>query len=111
VRKLLGWERYDTPEAVEAINESLRPGTSLWVKPVSSSVKLLKRCALGSKVRRVMTGRERRFERVRACPQATGGSGPALDPAEEAVSDPFPVGRNHREASWNGIYRLANRRA
>jgi hypothetical protein len=31
VRKLLGWQRYDTPEAVEAINDLYRHELRLWL--------------------------------------------------------------------------------
>jgi hypothetical protein len=69
VRKLLGWERYDTHEAVEAINDLYRE-LRLWLNLFLPSVKLLKKVRVGSKVRRVYDGPRTRFERVRACGQA-----------------------------------------
>ena len=31
MRKLLGWDRYDSPEAVEAINDLYRHELRLWL--------------------------------------------------------------------------------
>ena len=66
VRKLLGWERYDTHEAVEAINDLYRQELRLWLNLFLPSVKLLKKVRVGSKVRRVYDGPRTPFERVRA---------------------------------------------
>jgi hypothetical protein len=52
VRKLLGGDRYDTPSAVEAINDLYRNELRLWMNLFQPSVKLLKKLPVGSKLRR-----------------------------------------------------------
>ena len=53
VRKLLGWERYDSRAAVEAINDLYRHELRLWLNLYLPSVKLVKKVRVGSQVRRV----------------------------------------------------------
>jgi hypothetical protein len=53
VRKLLGGDRYDTHEAVEAINNLYGNELRLWLNLYLPSVKLVKKVRVGSKVRRV----------------------------------------------------------
>jgi transposase InsO family protein len=107
VRKLLGWERYDTHEAVEAIND-LYHELRLWLNLFLPSVKLLKKVRVGSKVRRVYDGPRTPFERVRACPQADREQVARLEELRKRL-DPFQLARTI-ERKLEGIYRLANRR-
>ena len=53
VRKLLGWERYDSRAAVAAINDLYRHELRLWMNLYLPSVKLVKKVRVGSKLRRV----------------------------------------------------------
>jgi hypothetical protein len=53
VRQLLGWERYDTRAAVEAINGLYREELRPWMNLYLPSVKLEKNVRVGAKVRRV----------------------------------------------------------
>ena len=53
VRKLLGWERYDSPAVVAAINDLYCGELRLWLNLYLPSVKLVKRVRVGAKVRRV----------------------------------------------------------
>jgi hypothetical protein len=53
VRKLLGWERYDTAPAVEAINDLYRHELRRWLNLYLPSVKLVQKVRVGSKLRRV----------------------------------------------------------
>jgi transposase InsO family protein len=108
VRKLLGWERYDTPEAVEAINDLYGQELRLWLNLFLPSVKLLKKVRVGSKVRRVYDGPRTPFERVRACPQADREEVARLDQLRKRL-DPFQLARTI-ESKLERIYRLANRR-
>jgi hypothetical protein len=64
VRKLLGWERYDTPEAVAAINDLYRKELRLWLNLYLPSVKLLKKARVGSKLRRRYSAPQTPFQRV-----------------------------------------------
>lgn len=108
VRKLLGWERYDTHDAVEAINDLYRHELRLWLNLFLPSVKLLKKVRVGSKVRRVYDGARTPFERVRACPQADREQVAQLDELRKRL-DPFQLA-TMIERKLERIYRLANRR-
>ncbi len=108
VRKLLGWERYDTPEAIEAIHDLYRNELRLWLNLFLPSVKLLKKVRVGSKVRRVYDGPRTPFERVRACPQADREHVAQLEERRKRL-DPFQLARTI-DRKLDRIYRLANRR-
>ena len=108
VRKLLGWDRYDTPEAVEAINHLYRNELRLWLNLYLPSVKLLKKMRVGSKVRRVYDGPRTPFERVKACPQADREKVATLEELRKNL-DPFQLGKII-ERKLARISRLANRR-
>lgn len=108
VRKLLGWERYDTPEAVEAINDLYRHELRLWLNLFLPSVKLVRKLRIGSKVRRVYDRPRTPFERVRACGAADREQVARLEELRKRL-DPFQLGRII-ERKLERIYRLANRR-
>jgi transposase InsO family protein len=108
VRKLLGWERYDTHGAIEAINDLYRNELRLWLNLFLPSVKLLKKVRVGSKVRRVYDGPRTPFERVRTCPQAEREQVAQLEERRKRL-DPFQLARTI-ERKLERIYRLANRR-
>jgi len=69
VRKLLGWERYDTQNAVAAMNDLYRRELRLWLNLYLPSVKLVKKVRAGSKLRRVYDAPKTPFERVVATQQ------------------------------------------
>src|SRR5258708_20591810 len=69
VRKLLGWERYDTQNAVAAMNDLYRQELRLWLNLYLPSVKLVKKVRVGSKLRRVYDAPTTPFERVMASKQ------------------------------------------
>jgi transposase InsO family protein len=50
VRKLMGWDRYDTPQAVEAMNDLYRHELRLWLNLFQPSAKLIKKVRVGSKL-------------------------------------------------------------
>jgi transposase InsO family protein len=108
VRKLLGWERYDTHEAIEAINNLYRQELRLWLNLFLPSVKLLKKVRVGSKVWRLYDGPRTPFERVRACAQADREQVEQLEKLRKGL-DPFQLAKVI-EGKLNRIYRLANRR-
>jgi len=108
VRKLLGWERYDTHEAVEAINDLYSQELGLWLNLFLPSVKLLKKVRVDSKVRRVYDGPRTPFERVRGCPQADREQVGRLEYLRKRL-DPFQLARTI-ENKLERIHRLANRR-
>ena len=108
VRKLLGWDRYDTPTAVESINHLYRNELRLWLNLYLPSVKLLKKVRVGSKVRRVYDGPRTPFERVQACAQADQEKVAKLAELRKSL-DPFQLGKNI-ERKLLRISKLANRR-
>jgi len=52
VRKLFGWERYDTPEVLEAMNGLCREDLSRMMNLFQPSVKLTEKCRIGSRLTR-----------------------------------------------------------
>jgi hypothetical protein len=108
VRKLLGWERYDTHQAVAAINDLYRGELRLWLNLFLPSVKLLQKVRVGSKVRRVYDVPRTPLQRVRACPQADPQKVARFEELRKTL-DPFQLGKSI-ERKLDGIYRLANRR-
>jgi len=108
VRKLLGWDRYDTHEAVAAMNALYSNELRLWLNLFLPSVKLLKKVRVGAKVRRVYDGPRTPFERVQACPQAHPEQVARLEQLRKRL-DPFQLG-GIIERKLERMARLANRR-
>jgi len=108
VRKLLGWERYDSPAAVDAMNALYRREVRLWLNLYLPSVKLVKKVRVGSKLRRVYDAPQTPLQRVLASGQAD-----AVRLAElkrlRLTLDPFRLGEQIDE-KLQRIYALANRR-
>lgn len=107
VRKLLGYVRYDSGAALQAINalyEELRLLQNLFLP----SVKLIEKRRVGARVRRRYDAPRTPLERVAACPEA--------DPQKLRVLlklrgelDPFALAEQIDQALVQ-IYRLANQR-
>lgn len=108
VRKLLGWERYDTHEAVAAMNHLYGQELRLWLNLFLPSVKLVKKTRVGSKVRRVYDQPRTPLERVRACAQADGEKVARLEELRKRL-DPFQLG-HVIERQLRQIAKRANRR-
>jgi len=108
IRKLLGWERYDTHEAVEAINDLYRHELRLWLNLYLPSVKLVKKVRVGSKVRRVYDAPQTPFQRVQVSPQADQKKAARLQELKTSL-DPFQLGQVIQR-KLQRIYQLANRR-
>jgi hypothetical protein len=64
VRKLLGYVRYDTPEAWEAINDLYRNELRLLQNLFLPSVKLVRKVRVGSRTRREYNAPQTPFERL-----------------------------------------------
>ncbi len=108
VRKLLAWDRYDTHEAVESMNDLYGRELRLWLNLFLPSVKLVKKVRLGSKVRRVYDAPCTPFERVKRCRQAHPEQVAGLEQLRKSL-DPFQLGRII-EHKLERLSRLANRR-
>ena len=53
VRRLMGWDRYDSDEALEAINDLYCHEWRLWMNLFQPSVKLVKKVRVGSRLKRI----------------------------------------------------------
>jgi hypothetical protein len=107
VRKLLAWDRYDTPQAVEAMNDLYRNELRLWMNLFQPSVKLLRKIRVGSKLRRRYSEAQTPLDRVLA-----SGIDPQRAAALHALRqrlDPFELARNI-DRKLERIFALANRR-
>jgi hypothetical protein len=108
VRKLLGWDRYDTPQAVEAINDLYRNELRLWLNLYLPSVKLVKKLRVGSKLRRVYGPAQTPVDRVLASPGAHPDRVAELVRRREQL-DPFQLARTI-DQKLARIYALAHHR-
>jgi transposase InsO family protein len=108
VRKLLGWDRYDSWAAVAAINDLYRAELRLWMNLYMPSVKLQTKVRVGSKVRRVYSPAETPLDRALASGQADARRVAELKKLRSRL-DPFALARTI-EGKLERIYRLTNRR-
>ena len=107
VRKLVGYDRYDSPAALGALNAlyaDLRLLQNLWLP----SVKLVKKARVGSRVRRVYGPPQTPLDRVRACPTADSAKVAALTCLHTTL-DPFALAARI-EQQQERLYALANHR-
>src|SRR5438034_516216 len=107
VRKLVGYVRYDSPAALEALNalyDDLRLLQNLWLP----SVKLVKKMRVGSRLRRQYDAAQTPFERVRACPEADPVQVARLTRLRETL-DPFALAARI-DQQIGRLYALANHR-
>lgn len=65
VRRLIGWDRYDTEEAVAAMNDLFRNEWRLLTNLFLPSVKLAKKIRIGSKIKRVYSIPKTPLDRLR----------------------------------------------
>ena len=108
VRKLLGWDRYDSRAAVEAINAVYRQELRLWMNLYLPSVKLIEKVRVGSKLRRVYSPAQTPFERVLASGRADARHLAGLKKLRSTL-DPFELAQTI-DRKLDKIYALANRR-
>jgi hypothetical protein len=109
VRKLLAWDRYDTPQAVEAINDLYRHELRLWMNLFQPSVKLLRKVRVGSKLRRQYGPAETPLDRVLASKGIDPQRAAELRALRQRL-DPFELARAI-DRKLERIYALADRRA
>ena len=108
VRKLLGWERYDSAAAVDAMNALYGEELRCWMNLYLPSVKWVKKVRVGAKVRRLYSPAQTPFERVLACGQANPQRIAELKKLR-ATLDPFALAQ-HIDRKLQAIYATANRR-
>jgi hypothetical protein len=107
VRKILGYERYDTPAAVAAINDvyaDLRLLQNLFLP----CVKLIKKERVGARVRRVYDAPQTPLDRLKARGKGDAARIAALY-QQQTTLDPFALAERI-ERKLDRIYQLANHR-
>lgn len=107
VRKVVGYDRYDSTLALVALNAlyaDLRLLQNLWLP----SVKLVTKTRIGSRLRRVYDPPQTPLDRVRACPTADAAKVAALTQLQ-ATLDPFVLAARI-EAQQLRLYALASGR-
>ena len=108
VRKLLGYVRYDTPEAQAAINALYRQELRLFQNLFLPSVKLLRKERVGSRLRRRYDAPRTPLERVAACPDAHADAVAQLTRLRDRL-DPFVLAETI-DRKLERIYALASDR-
>jgi hypothetical protein len=109
VRKLIGWDRYDTPAAVAALNDLYQNELRLYLNLFLPSVKLAGKKRVGSKLRRRYEAPKTPFQRV-----LDSGAGDAQRIAQlkqlRRTLNPFELA-DTIEHKLERIFRLANHRS
>jgi hypothetical protein len=108
VRKLMGWVRYDTEEAVAAMNRLYRGDLRLLQNLFLPSVKLVRKERVGSRVRRRYETPQTPFERVLASKDVRPEVVARLRELQDRL-DPFVLSRSV-ERQLERIHALANLR-
>ena len=108
VRKILGYLRYDSPQALDAINDLYRQELRVLQNLFLPSMKLSEKVRVGSKLRRHYDKPLTPLERLLACPLADPAKLQALKKLREAT-DPFALAKTI-EQKLQRIYQLANHR-
>jgi len=115
VRKLMGWDRYDTPEAVDAMNDLYRSELRLWLNLFQPSAKLIKKVHVSSKLRRRYDFPQTPLDRLEAgledgqADEATVRTQVAALKKLRQGLDPFELSRQI-DRKLQGIYALAHTR-
>jgi transposase InsO family protein len=108
VRKLLGWDRYDSEAALEAMNDLYRKELRWMLNLYQPSVKMVKKVRVGSKLRRVYDRPQTPLERVARSEQADTSRLAELTKLKNRL-DPFELA-HILDRKLKHIYGLANHR-
>jgi len=108
VRKLLGWDRYDSAEAQTAINDLYRNDLRLMMNLFQPSVKLLGKTRVGARVTRRYDRPQTPLDRLLASGQGDARQVQALRRLRERL-DPFTLSKAI-DKTLERIHHLANRR-
>lgn len=73
VRRLIGWDRYDTLAAVDLLNDLYRNEWSLMMNLFQPSVKLIRKTRTGSRLRRAYDAPQTPLDRLLASPASKKG--------------------------------------
>lgn len=108
VRKIFGYARYDTEEALEAMNDLYRNELRLFQNLFQPSVKLVKKTRIGSKVKRIYDKPKTPYQRVL---ESKGIDKTKVEQLKQlfVTLDPFELSEKI-DKKLNKIYDLAHRR-
>ena len=67
VRKIVGWDRFDTPAAISLLNDLYRNELRLMMNLFQPSVKLLRKERVGARLKRVYDSPLTPLDRLRSC--------------------------------------------
>lgn len=101
VRKLVGWERYDSREALAAL-QALYADLRLFQNLFQPSMKLVRKVRVGSRLIRRYDPPQTPFERVQACAAVEAQKVAALEQVRK-TTDPFALSQRidrHLERLW-----------
>jgi hypothetical protein len=107
VRRLIGWDRYDTPAAVALMNDLYRNELRLMMNLFQPSVKLICKERIGSRLKRVYDAPQTPLDRLRACPKRMKTKVNALLRIRQ-TTDPFLLAKTI-EKKLDRISTLASR--
>ena len=108
VRKIFGYLRYDSSEALNAMNDLYCNELRLLQNLFLPSMKLVRKVRLGSKLKRRYDKPLTPLERLLTCPQADPAKVAELKKLRDGT-DPFKLAKTI-ELKLDRIYRLANQR-
>jgi len=108
VRKLVGWDRYDSAAAVGLLNDLYRHELPRMMNLFQPSVKLLRKQRVGSRLQRVYDAPQTPLDRLRACPEADRAAVERLLRLR-ATTDPFVLAQTI-EQKLERLGDLASRR-
>jgi hypothetical protein len=108
VRKILGYLRYDSQAAQQAINELYQNELRILQNLFLPSMKLMKKTRVGSKLKRSYDKPQTPLERVLKCPQADSVKVQQLKRLREQT-DPFELAKR-LEQKLERIFAMANQR-
>jgi hypothetical protein len=107
VRRLLGYQRYDSPAALEALNALYEQELRLFQNLFLPSVKLRQKVRVGSKLKRVYDAPQTPFQRVCASKHALPTKVAQLQHWRDTL-DPFELSRQI-EQKLERIFQLSSR--
>ena len=106
VRKIFGYLRYDSQEALNAMNDLYRHELRVFQNLFLPSMKLIRKVRVGSKLKRLYDKPQTPLERLLACPQADPAKVAALKKLRDGT-DPFELAKTI-EQKLDRIYHLSN---
>ena len=107
VRKLIGWDRYDSATAVSLLNDLYRNELGLMMNLFQPSVKLMRKERVGAKLKRCYDVPRTPLERLQAYPDADPKSVARLIALRD-TTDPFALAKTIDDKLVR-IYELASR--